>query len=383
MAKRVFSLSFGTVASMLPVLVIVAVVVFAIFFFGQRFRLFGRDITLAPTSLANEQAGVPRDVSLYTLLPKDGIRSIDDPQFVSAAEAAGEMVDGEFIIGVDIDGDERAYPINVLSRHEIVNDTVGGRPLVITYCPLCFTGIVYDRRVAGVDGNDSVVLEFGVSGKLVMNDLVMYDRQSNSLWQQILGEGIDGRYKGTRLTPVAATQTTWAQWRDAHPATLVLDKRGGYGSDSYASYYRSGDSGVLGSFGSNDALPAKAFVLGLVLDDEPKAYPFVELFSQTIVNDRLGGRDLLIVYDDRSGTATAFDRRVSGRPLTFELVALTSGDIELRDLETGSVWAGLSGTATSGPLAGAELEQLPSFYAFWFAWSDFYLNTALYQAEDA
>ena len=375
MARRAFSLSFGTVASMLPVLVIVAVVVFAIFFFGQRFRLFGNDITLAPTSLANEQAGVPRGVSIYTLLPKDGIRSIDDPRFVPAAEAAGDMTDGEFVIGVDINGDERAYPINVLSRHEIVNDTVGGRPIVVTYCPLCFTGIVYDRRVGGE------VLEFGVSGKLVMNDLVMYDRQSDSLWQQILGEGIDGLYKGTRLTPVAATQTTWAQWRDAHPETLVLDKRGGYGSDSYAGYYRSGDSGVLGGFSSNDALPAKAFVLALVLNDEPKAYPFRELLSQTIVNDRLGGRDLLIVYDDRSGTAVAFDRSSGGRPLTFELVALTSGNIELRDLETGSVWAGLSGTATSGPLAGAKLEQLPSFYAFWFAWSDFYLNTALYQPE--
>ena len=377
MAKRVFSLSFGTVASMLPVLMIVAVVVFALFFFGQRFRLFGRDITLAPTSLANEQAGVPRDVSLYTLLPKDGIRSIDDPRFVPAAEAGGDMTDGEFVIGVDINGDVRAYPINVLSRHEIINDTVGGKPIAVTYCPLCFTGIVYDRSVEGK------VLEFGVSGKLVMNDLVMYDRQTDSLWQQILGEGIDGRYKGTRLTPVAATQTTWAQWRDAHPETLVLDKRGGYGSDSYAGYYRSGDSGVLGGFGSNDALPAKAFVLGLVLNDEPKAYPFRELLSQTIVNDRLGGRDLVIVYDDRSGTAIAFDRRIGGRSLTFELVALTSSNIELRDLETGSVWAGLSGTATSGPLAGEELEQLPSFYAFWFAWSDFYLNTAIYQAEDA
>ena len=377
MAKRAFSLSFGTVASMLPVLVLVAVVIFAMFFFGQRFRLFGHDITLAPTSLANEQAGVPRGVSLYTLLPKDGIRSIDEPRFVTVAEAAGDMTDGEFVIGVDINGDERAYPINVLSRHEIVNDTVGGRPIAVTYCPLCFTGIVYDRRV------DGEVLEFGVSGKLVMNDLVMYDRQTDSLWQQILGEGIDGRYKGTRLTPVAATQTTWAQWRDAHPETLVLDKRGDYGSDSYNGYYRSGDSGVLGGFGSNDALPAKAFVLGLVLNDEPKAYPFTELLSETIVNDRLGGRDLLIVYDDRSGTAVAFDRSTGDRPLTFELVALTSSNIELRDLETGSVWAGLSGTATSGPLAGEKLVQLPSFYAFWFAWSDFYLNTALYQAEDA
>ncbi|MCH8901913.1 MAG: DUF3179 domain-containing protein, partial [Chloroflexi bacterium] len=219
--------------SMLPVLLVIGVVVLLVFFFGQRFRLFGRDITLAPTSLANLEPGEPRDVSIYTLLPKDGIRSIDDPRFVSAAEAT-DMADHEFVIGVSIDGDTRAYSINVLSRHEIVNDVVGGVPIAITYCPLCFTGIVYDRRVAGE------TLEFGVSGKLVMNDLVMYDRQSNSLWQQILGEGIDGRYKGTRLTLVPATQTTWAQWRAIHPDTLVLDKNGGYSSDSYAGYYSGG-----------------------------------------------------------------------------------------------------------------------------------------------
>ena len=369
--RRALNVSFGTLLSMVPVLLVIGVVVLLVFFFGQRFRFFGRDITLAPTSLANLVPGEPRDVSIYTLLPKDGIRSIDDPSFVSAAEAT-DMADQEFIIGVSIDGDTRAYSINVLSRHEIVNDVVGGVPIAITYCPLCFTGIVYDRRVEGE------TLEFGVSGKLVMNDLVMYDRQSNSLWQQILGEGIDGRYKGTRLTLLPATQTTWAQWRATHPDTLVLDKNGGYGSDSYAGYYSGGDQGVLGGFRSDDRLPAKAFVLGLLVGDEPKAYPFQELAGQTVVHDTVGGRDLVIVYDDRSGTAVAFDRRVEGQRLTFEPAGLIEGDLLIRDEETGSVWSGLSGTAQEGPLAGTRLKQLPAFYSFWFAWSDFYVNSALY-----
>ena len=369
--RRALDVSFGTLLSMVPVLLVIGVVVLLVFFFGQRFRYFGRDITLAPTSLANLEPGEPRDVSIYTLLPKDGIRSIDDPSFISAAEAT-DMADQEFIIGVSIDGDTRAYSINVLSRHEIVNDVVGGVPIAITYCPLCFTGIVYDRRVEGE------TLEFGVSGKLVMNDLVMYDRQSNSLWQQILGEGIDGRYKGTRLTLMPATQTTWAQWRAIHPDTLVLDKNGGYGSDSYAGYYSGGDQGVLGGFRSDDRLPAKAFVLGLLVGDEPKAYPFQELAGQPVVHDTVGGRDLVIVYDDRSGTAVAFDRRVEGRRLTFEQAGLIDGDLLIRDEETGSIWSGLSGTAREGPLAGTQLKQLPSFYSFWFAWSDFYVNSALY-----
>ncbi|MCI0777591.1 MAG: DUF3179 domain-containing protein [Chloroflexi bacterium] len=363
-------------AGNLHILLLIGFVVLAIFFIGQRFRLFGQDITLAPNSLANVEAGVPRGVSIYTLLPKDGIRSIDNPDFVSAADAGDDMSDFEFVIGVEIDGDVRAYPITVLSRHEIVNDTVGGTAIAVTYCPLCFTGIVYDRTV------DGVLLEFGVSGKLIMNDLVMYDRQSDSLWQQILGEGLTGRYKGTRLTPVAATQTTWAQWRTAHPETLVLDKKGGYGGDSYSGYYNDGSSGVLGSFESNDLLPAKAFVLGLVIEDEPKAYPFRELATAPLVHDTIAGRGIVIVYDERSGTAVVFDRLLDGDLLTFEFVRFADGDLLMRDTETGSLWSGLSGKAIEGPLSGTALRQVPSFYSFWFAWSDFYVNTDVYEAGD-
>ncbi|MCH8008918.1 MAG: DUF3179 domain-containing protein [Chloroflexi bacterium] len=372
--KRALNLSLGTVAGNVHILLLIGIVILAIFFIGQRFRLFGQDITLAPSSLANAEAGVPRDVSIYTLLPKDGIRSIDNPEFVSAADAGDDMSDFEFVIGVEINGDVRAYPITVLSRHEIVNDTVGGTPIAVTYCPLCFTAIVYDRTV------DGVLLEFGVSGKLIMNDLVMYDRQSDSLWQQILGEGLTGRYKGTRLTPVAATQTTWAQWRDTHPTTLVLDKKGRYGGDSYASYYDSGSSGVLGGFESNDLLPAKAFVLGLVIEDEPKAYPFQELATAPLVHDTIGGRGIVIVYDERSGTAVVFDRRLDGDLLTFEFVRFADGDLLMRDTGTGSLWSGLSGEAIEGPLTGTALRQVPSFYSFWFAWSDFYVNTEVYEA---
>ena len=374
--KRALNLTLGTMAGNLHILLLIGFVVLAIFFIGQRFRLFGQDITLAPNSLANVEAGVPRGVSIYTLLPKDGIRSIDNPDFVSAADAGDDMSDFEFVIGVEIDGDVRAYPITVLSRHEIVNDTVGGTAIAVTYCPLCFTGIVYERLVEGV------LLEFGVSGKLIMNDLVMYDRQSDSLWQQILGEGLTGRYKGTRLTPVAATQTTWAQWRTAHPETLVLDKKGGYGGDSYSGYYKDGSSGVLGGFESNDLLPAKAFILGLVIEDEPKAYPFQELATAPLVHDTIGGRGIVIVYDERSGTAVVFDRLLDGDLLTFEFVRFADGDLLMRDTDTGSLWSGLSGEAIEGPLSGTALRQVPSFYSFWFAWSDFYVNTDVYEAGD-
>lgn len=237
---RALDLSLGTVAGLAPALVVIAIVVLAVFFFGQRLRLFGQEITLAPDSLANLRPGEPRDVSLYTLLPKDAIRSIDDPHLISAAAAEPHMADPEFVIGLSINGDARAYPVNVLSRHETVNDIVGGVPIVVTYCPLCYSGIVFDRRVG------EQVLEFGVSGKMVMNDLVMYDRQTSSLWQQMLGEGISGKHKGARLAALPATQTTWGQWRITRPDTHVLDKEGGYASDAYSDYYSTGAEGVLG-----------------------------------------------------------------------------------------------------------------------------------------
>ncbi|MCH7864473.1 MAG: DUF3179 domain-containing protein, partial [Proteobacteria bacterium] len=153
--------------------------------------------------------------------------------------------------------------------------------------------------------------------------------------------------------------------------------------DGYAGYYSSGNSGILGGFVSNDLLPAKAFVLGLILDDEPKAYPFQELAVAPVVHDIIGGTDIVIVYDERSGTAVAFDAELDGDSVQFDFVRFDDGDLILRDVATGSLWSGLSGEAIEGPLVGAQLRQLPAFYSFWFAWSDFYVNTEVYEAESA
>ena len=255
-----------------------------------------------------------------------------------------------------------------------MNDVVSGVPVAVTYCPLCFTGIVFDRRVGGD------VLEFGVSGKLVMNDLVMYDRQTESLWQQILGEGIRGRFKGVRLQVLPVSHTRWGRWLTAHPDTLVLDKGGRYSSDSYAGYYAGSDRGVTGGALSDPRLPGKALVLGVVGGGQPKAYPFDSLSTLRVANDKLGDLDLVIVFDDRSTTAVAFERTIAGRVLTFDVLAPVEGDLQLRDVETGSVWSGLTGQALEGPLAGGQLPQLPATYAFWFAWSDFYTQTEVYVA---
>lgn len=371
--QNTLDLTLGTVWRFLPLMVLVGIGLLLIFMLGQRFGILGQRLTLAEGSLASLEPSESRQVSIYSLVPKDAIRSIDDPSFLSADEAEAQMASSELVIGLQLGGQTRAYPINILSRHEIVNDLVAGVPVATTYCPLCFTGIVYDRRV------DGQVLEFGVSGKLIMNDLVMYDRQTDSLWQQILGEGIQGQFKGVKLTPIAATHTTWSQWRSAHPETLVLDKGGSYGSDAYSSYYNRSDLGVLGGSLSDERLPGKELVLGLVVQRQTKAYAFSRLFANPVINDSIGGSAVLIVFDQRTTTAVAFDRSLNGRTLTFANVGSGADEPLLEDTETASVWSGLTGRAISGPLEGSELRQIPATYSFWFAWSDFYTQTEVYE----
>lgn len=160
--------------------------------------------------------------------PKDGIRSIDHPTFVSIPEAKN-LADTEPVIGLVIDGDARAYPLGVLTRHEIVNDTVGGIPVTVTYCPLCNSGIVFDRRL------DGKVLDFGTTGKLRNSDLVMYDRQTESWWQQFLGTAIVGELTGKSLEIIPSRLESFANFRARAPAGKVLDSRG-YGYNTYAFY---------------------------------------------------------------------------------------------------------------------------------------------------
>lgn len=366
----------GTAATLLPRFAVIAAVVAVTVFLGQRFELFGDEITLAETSAANLVQGEARSVELFRLVPRDGIRSIDAPVFVGPGDRL--LPDDLLVIGVAVGSDARAYPIPVLARHEIVNDVVGGRPLAVTYCPLCLTAIVFDRTLAGE------LLSFGVSGKLLLNDLVMYDRQSNTLWSQLLGEAVDGSRKGERLVIVDSLLTTWASWRALHPATLVLD---GSLSDPYTNYYANADAGVHGTFEHDDRLDSKAPVLGVALDGEARAYPFALAVGQPVINDALAGRPLLVFFAPDGVTGLAYDRRIAGRTLTFQRspagatpTSASSGSATLVDAETGSTWDPLTGLATQGPLRDSQLQRITALRSFWFGWSDFYTRTTIYQA---
>ena len=347
--RLLLSWTVGTVWSMILPLVLLAFLVAFVVFVGQRFGFFGDDIALPGSSVANLAPGEQRDVELFTLLPRDA----------------------------------RAYPLPVLAGHEIVNDFVGGQPVAVTYCPLCLTGIVFDRHV------DGRVVEFGVSGKLLMNDLVMYDRGMDSLWSQILGEAITGDQRGRTLAVIDSLQTTWGVWLELHPNTLVLDND--IGADRYQSYYASDDSGVHGDFVQDDRLPDKAVVLGVVVNGAPRAYPLALAREAPVINDVLGEQPVLTVFVP-DGTTGLIYRRVLGEAppgsplgpgevLSFHTAQPDS--FTMTDDQTGSVWNRLTGEAERGPLAGAVLERLPATTSFWFGWRDFFPRTGVYGIDAA
>jgi hypothetical protein len=318
--------------------------------------------------------------------PKDGIPAIDRPQFDSVSQADRWLKPREPVILFEQGGDVRAYPLQILIWHEIVNDVVGGRPVVVTFCPLCNTSIVFDRRVAGR------VLDFGTTGRLRFSDLVMYDRQTESWWQQATGEAIVGELTGQRLTFLPSLVVSWEMFRGAHPQGKVLNRTTGhrrsYGVNPYAGYDDIASSPFLYTGPRDGRLPPMARVVTVSLGGEDVAYPFSVLEKTPVVNDAVGGRPVVIFYTrgvasalDRSsiadsrdvGTAAVFERTLAGRVLTFRLA-----DGRFTDAQTGSTWTVL-GTATAGPLAGQRLAPVVHGQHFWFSWAVFKPQTRIYR----
>lgn len=227
---------------------------------------------------------------------------------------------------------------------------------------------MYSREINGRE------YTFGVSGKLIMNALVMYDRQTDSLWSQILGEALSGPLRGTKLEFVPALHTTWAEWKAQHPDTLALVKGYSGGYDSYEGYYQSSQAGVLGETRSDNRLYVKEFVVGVEQNGEAVAYPFGVLNEQPVVNDVIGGVPVLVVFEADGGASAVFSRLVHGQNLTFSV----KDGLTLTDSETGSTWTGLTGVATAGPLAGEQLSPVKSTRAFWFGWKDWYPDTRVF-----
>jgi len=230
---------------------------------------------------------------------------------------------------------------------------------------------VYSREISGE------LYSFGVSGKLIRNVLVMYDRQTDSLWSQLLGEAVDGPLKGTKLEFVPAVHVSWQEWRERHPDTTALVKGYQGNRDSYASYFGSSQAGVIGEAVQDDRLYTKEFVIGVEQNGQAVAYPFSALNSEPVINHAVGEMPVLVLFAADSGAGVVYDRRVDGQILTF--TQDESG--RLIDHETGSTWDRWTGEATAGPLTGAQLARVKSTAAFWFGWKDWHPETLVYGAD--
>ena len=320
--------------------------------------------------------------------PKDGIPPIDRPKFVSIADAAKWLDPKEPVMVYQHEGDVKAYPMQIMIWHEIVNDAVGGRPVAVTYCPLCNSAIVFDRTV------DGRVLDFGTTGKLRLSDLVMWDRQTESWWQQLTGEGIVGTYAGTKLTILPAAMVSFETYRASFPGGKVLSRDTGfgrnYGSNPYIGYDAFDNTQPFLFKGKVDKrLTAMERVVALDFGDAAKAYPFRELMKAGLVNDEVAGRKVVVFYHNGTrsaldtgafnqarevGAAAVFSRTLEGKELTFE----KRGE-NVVDRETGSTWDML-GQAQSGPLKGKRLTPIEHANHFAFAWLAFRPGSKVWRA---
>ena len=317
-------------------------------------------------------------------VPRDGIPPIDAPTFVTASEADDWLNDREPVVAYANDGDVRAYPLQILTWHEIANDVVGGRPVAVTFCPLCNSSLVFDRDVLGA------TMRFGVSGNLRNSDLIMWDDLTETWWQQLTGEAIVGDLAGYFLDPLPAQLIGYGEFKASFPNGVVLGRDTGirrdYGRNPYPGYDAARGSPFLFRGRVDDRLRSGERVVAIDLGGEAAAYAFTHLQSVGVVNDVVGSVPVVVFWspetasalDARSiaegkavGSGVAFGREVAGRTLTFE-----PGDGAFTDRETGSTWS-IAGEAVAGALEGIQLPPVVHANHLWFAWAAFYPETRL------
>ncbi len=266
--------------------------------------------------------------------PKDGIPSIDEPTYVSVDEADEWIADDELVLAIDYEGVTRAYPLQVMVWHEIVNDEIAGDPLLVTYCPLCGSGIAFERTIAGQ------AIEFGTSGKLYNSNLVMYDRKTDTYWSQIDGRAMVGSLAGRQLTPVSIDIVSWGDWKAANTGSEVLDRDTGYsrdyGRDPYGSYYED-DALLFPVEERDDRVHPKTVVHGIEVDGTYTAYKDEDVKELGVIEDTVADVPLRIEADE-------------------------AGAVSVTRSDTG--------------------EEIVKQRVFWFAWYAFHPDTLLYQPTE-
>jgi len=310
---------------------------------------------------------------------RDAIPSLTDPSLVDpGTEHTAYLAGDDRVLGLLIDGKPLAVPQNILWFHEIINfDDWGGRTFAVSYCPLTGSSLAFDR--GAVDG-----AEFGVSGLLINNNLIMYDRGEESLWPQMNRQANCGAAVGTRLPMIPVVEMTWTGWKTLHPDTKVVSSQTGYARDYRAGAFPYPDDyedpendRLLFDMPIDDRRPPKERVLGVpVGEDGGVAIPFGELdgdASARAVDVTVGGGEVVVFWDDEAQGAMAYRPMLEGEALSFSV-----RDGRIVDEQTGSTWR-VDGRAVEGERAGARLEPVSRAYvSFWFAWAAFQPDTEIW-----
>lgn len=322
---------------------------------------------------------------LVVVKQRDSIPSIDTPLFVNINTAKTYLSDQSPVIIVKLGDEVRAYPLEILMWHEIVNDTLNGIPIAVTYCPLCSSEFVYSRII---NGN---ILQFGTSGLLRNSNLIMYDRQTDSLWQQFTGQALVGDYVTTSLKPIPSNVVSFKEFYSTYPNGKVLSKNTGYlreyGTNPYVNYDQITNQPLFFKGIIDRRLPAMQRILGIQIENNAVAYPLYTLQAYPIIYNKLDNVEYVIFYNKGMNSALdspiisegkdigmtgVFIPYVNGQRLNF-----TKNNInQIIDTNTNSIWS-ILGKAVSGPLKGTQLSPIVHGDVFWFAWSSFFPNTSL------
>ena len=330
-------------------------------------------------------------------VPPDGIPSIDGPQFESVQSASEWLQPDDLVMTIERDDETKAYPVRIMNYHEIVNDTIAGVPIAMTYCPLCHSGVVFKRPEL-----NGKVAEFGTTGRLYNSDLVMYDRVTGTFWSQIEGTPMIGPLVAEfgALERLPSNMARWEAWKQHHPDAQVLARPteatalGGqppqtsdsekahlmrdYSQHPYADY-ASSDHGTFGTLASDRRLVPKARIAGIRVEGSAKAYRKSAVKLRRVIHDVVSGVAILVVWNPEADDVAVFDRSSAGYPEPLEF---DRQDDRLVDRQTGTTWS-WDGRSRSGPLAdeAAQLNRIISATMYWFAWAAFYPDTSLYDPE--
>ena len=312
-------------------------------------------------------------------VPRDGIPALTDPRMVPASSSeAGYLADQDRVVGLMMNGEPRAYPQNILWWHEVINDKVGGVPVIVTHCPLTGTSVVYDASFGGQRHT------FGVSGFLYNNNLICYDRQVEGdpgRWvPQMYGAIVTGPGVGNGWPTLPAVETTWQHWRTLHPDTKVVSGQTGHSRNyelyPYGGYYTDGRLLFPLTKPLDSRFHLKALTYGLGLNGSFKAYPFQVLGDEPqVVNDTVGGIPVAIVYLPTWQTAWGFARTVGEEVLTF-VFDWNGGDSRILDADGDAMWS-----VEGDPLEGTSIPLTPldgGYIGFWFAWAAFHPGIDVY-----